>query len=93
METSLSRRHRARPSCRAFRQSLRGRSGGRMLRAPLGLLLTVALAAPVQAQLVPPGARPDPLDPRESVPALRYSSSLAQHRSGGVGANEIVRER
>ena len=53
-----------------------------MSRALLGLWLTIALA-PALAQSMPPSARPDPLDPTASVPALRYSSSLAQHRSGG----------
>lgn len=83
MKTTLSRRHRARPSRRAFRQSLWKWPGGRLPRALPCVLLTMALAAPAQAQPVPPGARPDPLDPNASVPALRYSSSLAQHRSGG----------
>lgn len=83
MQTSLSRRQGARPSCRAIRQSLRSWPDGRMPNALLGLLLISALAAPAQAQPVPSGARPDPLDPNASVPALRYSSSLAQHRSGG----------
>ena len=83
MQTHLSRLHRAWPSCRAFRQSLRGWPGGRVPRALPGLLLTITLAAQAQAQPVPTGARPDPLDPKTSVPALRYSSSLAQHRNGG----------
>ena len=54
-----------------------------MPRALLGMVLSVALAAPALAQSMPPSARPDPLDPKASVPASRYSSSLAQHRSGG----------
>ncbi len=83
MQTSLSRRHLARPSRRAFRPSPRGWSGGRIARALPGLWLTIALGATAQAQPMPPGARPDPLDPKASVPAMRYSSSLAQHRSGG----------
>ena len=41
-------------------------------------LLAAALAA--QAQTARPGARPDPLDPKASVPALIYESSLATHR-------------
>jgi hypothetical protein len=84
MQTSLSRRHLARPSRRAFRPSPRGRSGGCIARALPGLWLTISLVATAQAQPMPPGARPDPLDPKASVPAVRYSSSLAQYGSGGA---------
>ena len=83
MQTSLSRRYLAWPSRRAFRPSLRGWPGGCIARALPGLWLTIALVVPAQAQPMPPGARPDPLDPKASVPDMRYSSSLAQHRSGG----------
>ena len=83
MQTSLSRRHLAWPSRRAFRPSLRSWPGGCIARALPGLWLTIALVVPAQAQPMPPGARPDPLDPKASVPTMRYSSSLAQHRSGG----------
>ena len=51
-----------------------------------GLLLSAFLAAQVQAQTAPPAtrlARPDPLDPKAQVPAVRYESSLAQIRRMG----------
>ncbi|MBL8359681.1 MAG: hypothetical protein JNN18_04240 [Rubrivivax sp.] len=46
------------------------------------LLLTMLLAAQAQAQS-PTAPRPDPLDPKAQVPALRYESSFAQVRRAG----------
>lgn len=48
----------------------------------LTVLLTVLLAAPAQAQS-PGAARPDPLNPKAQVPALRYESAFAQFRRVG----------
>ena len=48
----------------------------------LTVLLTVLLAAPAQAQS-PAAARPDPLNPKAQVPALRYESAFAQFRRVG----------
>lgn len=42
------------------------------------LLFTALLAAQAQAQ--PTTNRPDPLDPKARVPAMRYESSLGQSR-------------
>ncbi len=83
MQTTLLRRHRAWALGCVFRQSLRGWPGARMPHALPGLLFAMSLTAPAQAQSMPPGARPDPLDPKATVPALSYSSSLAQHRGSG----------
>lgn len=58
------------------------RSRRRMPCALAGLLLTALLAAPVQAQTSTP-TRPDPLDPKAQVPAVRYESSLGQSRRTG----------
>lgn len=46
-----------------------------------GLLFALCLTA--QAQSNPGATRPDPLDPRASVPAPVYRSSLAAHRRAG----------
>lgn len=46
------------------------------------LLLTMLLAAQAQAQS-PTTPRPDPLDPKAQVPALRYESSFEQFRRAG----------
>ena len=46
------------------------------------LLFTALLAAQAQAQTTPT-TRPDPLDPKAQVPALRYESSLGQVRRIG----------
>ena len=47
----------------------------------LAASLLAALA--VQAQPAAKAARPDPLDPRASVPALSYASSLSEYRKLG----------
>ena len=47
----------------------------------LPVLALLAAACFAQAQSAP--ARPDPLDPRSPVPALRYSSPLAEYRTLG----------
>lgn len=46
------------------------------------LLFTMLLAAQAQAQPSTP-TRPDPLDPKASVPAVRYDSAFAQFRRLG----------
>lgn len=45
------------------------------------LLFTALLVAQAQAQ--PTTTRPDPLDPKARVPAMRYESSLGQSRRTG----------
>lgn len=45
------------------------------------MLFTALLA--VQAQAQPTTTRPDPLDPKARVPAIRYESSLGQSRRIG----------
>lgn len=53
-------------------------------RALPSLLLTALLAAQAQAQpTTTTAARPDPLDPKAQVPAMRYESSLGQSRRSG----------
>jgi hypothetical protein len=47
-----------------------------------GLLFAALLTGQVQAQ-TPTPARPDPLDAKAPVPALRYEPSLAQFRRTG----------
>ena len=47
------------------------------------LLMSQALSqalAPALAQPTPDVRRPDPLDPKATVPALRYESAIAQYR-------------
>jgi hypothetical protein len=53
-----------------------------MPRAVHSALLAASLFATLttQAQPVVKVARPDPLDPKASVPTLRYESSFAQYR-------------
>ncbi|MDO9074756.1 MAG: hypothetical protein Q7U73_15970 [Rubrivivax sp.] len=46
------------------------------------LLFSMLLAAQAQAQ-TPATKRPDPLDPKAQVPAMRYGSSFAQFRRIG----------
>lgn len=57
----------------------------RMPRAVQSALLAASLLATltVQAQPAAKAARPDPLDPKASVPALGYESSFAQYRRLG----------
>ena len=53
-------------------------------RALPSLLLTALLAAQAQAQpTTTTTVRPDPLDPKAQVPAMRYESSLGQSRRIG----------
>ena len=55
----------------------------RMPRAVHSALLAASLLATLtaaQAQPAATAARPDPLDPKASVPTLRYESSFAQYR-------------
>lgn len=52
----------------------------RMLRALPTLLCSAFLAAQSLAQPAPTAPRPDPLDPKATVPALRYDSVTAQYR-------------
>ena len=57
-----------------------------MPRAVRTALLAASLLATLtaaQAQQAANAARPDPLDPKASVPALRYESSFAQYRRLG----------
>ncbi len=57
-----------------------------MPRAVHSALLTASLLATLtaaQAQTSAAAARPDPLDPKASVPTLRYESSFAQYRRLG----------
>ena len=64
-------------------------SGARRRRIPRAVhsaLLTASLLATLtaaQAQPSAAAARPDPLDPKASVPTLRYESSVAQYRRLG----------
>ena len=48
-----------------------------------GLLFTGQLSAQAQVPVQPPTARPDPLDPKAQVPAVRYESAFAQFRRIG----------
>lgn len=52
----------------------------RVLRALPILLCAVFLTAQALAQPSPPVRRPDPLDSKATVPALRYESAMAQYR-------------
>lgn len=52
----------------------------RMLRALPPLLCSALLAAQALAEPAPTAPRPDPLDPKAKVPALRYDSVTAQYR-------------
>lgn len=52
----------------------------RVLRAMPGLLCSVFLTAQALAQPAPAVRRADPLDPKATVPALRYESAMAQYR-------------
>ncbi|MBX9716055.1 MAG: hypothetical protein K2X42_05615 [Burkholderiaceae bacterium] len=57
-----------------------------MPRAAHSALLAASLLATLttaQAQPAAAAARPDPLDPKASVPTLRYESSFAQYRRLG----------
>lgn len=57
-----------------------------MPRAVRSALLAASLLATLtaaQAQPAATAARPDPLDPKASVPTLRYESSFAQYRRLG----------
>ena len=58
---------------------------GPMFGPMFGLPLTALLTAPVQAQTAPATspARPDPLDPKAHVPAVRYEPSLTPVRRAG----------
>ncbi len=63
-------------------------TGNRRKRMPCAVhsaLLAACLVATLAAQAQPAAkaARPDPLDPKASVPALRYESSFAQYRRLG----------
>ena len=57
----------------------------RMPSAMQSALLAASLLATLTAQAQPAAkaARPDPLDPKASVPALSYESSFAQYRRMG----------
>lgn len=55
----------------------------RMPSALPGLLCSVLLAAQALAQPAPNHRRPDPLDPKATVPGLRYTSTFAQYRRLG----------
>ena len=54
----------------------------RMPRSANAVLLAASLMATLTAQAQPAAkaARPDPLDPKASVPTLSYESSFAQYR-------------
>lgn len=52
----------------------------RLPRALPILSLLLVVATQVLAQPTPISSRPDPLDPKATVPALRYESATAQHR-------------
>ena len=63
-------------------------AGHRRRRMPCAVrsaLLTASLLATLAAQAQPAAkaARPDPLDPKASVPALSYESSFSQYRRLG----------
>jgi len=45
-----------------------------------GLLFSLVVATPVLAQPTTISGRPDPLDPKATVPAVRHESATAQHR-------------
>ncbi len=47
------------------------------------LPLSLLMATLVHAQSIPVPARPDPLDPKATVPALRYESSFEHYRNLG----------
>ncbi len=59
-----------------------GHGRWRMPRAVHSALLVASLLATLTAQAQPAAkvARPDPLDPKASVPTLSYESSFAQYR-------------
>jgi hypothetical protein len=52
----------------------------RVPRALPSLLFSALLATQAMAQPTPATRRPDPLDPKATVPALRYESVTTQHR-------------
>lgn len=62
-----------------------GQRRRRMPRAVRSALLAASFLATLAAQAQPAGkaARPDPLDPKASVPTLSYESSFAQYRRLG----------
>ncbi len=62
-----------------------GQRRSRMPRAVHSALLAASLLATLTAQAQPAAkaARPDPLDPKASVPTLSYESSFAQYRRLG----------
>ena len=62
-----------------------GQGRRRMPCAARYALLTASLLATLAAQAQPAAhvARPDPLDPKASVPALGYESSFSQYRKLG----------
>ena len=51
-----------------------------LLAAWLPASLTALTALTAQAQPGAPSARPDPLDPKASIPTLSYQSSFSQYR-------------
>ena len=64
---------------------LTGHRRRRMPRAVHAAVLAASLLATLtaQAQLAAKAAKPDPLDPKTEVPALRYESPFAQYRRLG----------
>lgn len=58
-------------------------SGARATSLLAPLFVSVLATLTAQAQTAVPAARPDPLDPKASVPALRYESSFSQYRRLG----------
>ena len=64
---------------------LTGQRRRRMPRAVHSALLAASLLASltVQAQPAARATKPDPLDPKAAVPALRYESSFVQYRRLG----------
>ena len=54
-----------------------------LLAAALLTTLTAQAQAQAQAQAAAKAARPDPLDPKASVPALSYESSFSKYRPLG----------
>jgi hypothetical protein len=64
----------------------------RLPRILTGLLLPVVLATQALAQTSPPVRRPDPLDPKVAVPALRHESAIASYRRGGDEKSPTWRE-
>ena len=59
-------------------------AAARFARGAAFVLAAMSAQAQAQAQAPAKAARPDPLDAKASVPALRYESSLSTHRSGGI---------